>query len=95
MASNANDFGLLSPTYKNMSASGAVKSGIGKLRGIFVASTTGGTLKLWDNTSAATTVLVNTFTVGAATYYDFGDVLFSNGLYITLANTADWTVFYF
>jgi len=42
---NANANGLLSPTYKNMSASGAVKSGVGKLRGIFVASTTGGTLK--------------------------------------------------
>ena len=92
---NANANGLLSPTYKNMSASGAVKSGVGKLRGIFVASTTGGTLKLWDNTAASGSVLVNVFTPAAATYYDFGDVVFGTGLYITLANTADWTVFYF
>ena len=92
---NANDFGLLSPTYKNTAASVLVKTGYGRLRGIFCASTTGGTLKLWDNTSAATTILVNTFDLTAATYYDMGDVEFGTGLYATIANTADITLFYF
>jgi len=92
---NVNDFGLLSPTYKNTDASVLVKTGVGKLRGIFVASTSQGTIKLWDNTSAATTILVNTFSPVAATYYDFADVLFGTGLYITIGGTIDCTVFYF
>jgi len=92
---NANDHGLLGPTYKELTESGLVKTGCGSLRGIFCASTTDGTLKLWDNTSGATTVLVNTFTLTAATYYDMADVIFGTGLYATIANTADITVFYF
>jgi hypothetical protein len=93
--SNSNDFGLLSPTYSQIAASALVKTGVGKLRGIFCSSTTGGTLKLWDNTSAATTVLVNTFTLVASTYYDTADVIFLNGLYATITNTAEITLFYF
>jgi len=90
------DFGLQSPTYINLSASALVKSGIGRLRGIFVASASSNpTIKLWDNTSAATTILVNTFTPTAVVYYDFGDVLFGTGLYITISGTVDCTIFYF
>ena len=95
MSVNANDFGLHSPTYVNISASALVKTGVGRLRGVFCASSTGGTLKLWDNTSAATTILVNTFDLTAATYYQMGDVTFGTGLYATIANTADITLFYF
>jgi len=99
MTVNANDFGLLSPTYKNTSTSVLVKTGYGRLRGIFVASVGTGqdapTIKLWDNTSAATTVLVNTFSPATSTYYNMGDVAFGTGLYITLANTIDCTIFYF
>ena len=97
MSVNANDFGLLSPTYKNTAASVLVKTGYGRLRGIFVASIgqDSPTIKLWDNTSAATTILVNTFVPVAATYYSMGDVAFGTGLYVTIANTADITLFYF
>lgn len=56
-------------SYKNLSASGLVRTGAGQLVGIFVASATTATIKVWDNTSAATTVLVNTFTPAAATWY--------------------------
>jgi hypothetical protein len=95
MSSNPNDFGLLSPGYSQISSSALVKSGIGKLRGVFCSSSTGGTLKLWDNTSAATTILVNTFTLTGATYYNMADVLFGIGLYATITNTAEITLFYF
>jgi hypothetical protein len=99
MAVNANDFGLLSPTYKNISASALIKTGYGRLRGIFVSSIGTGqdapTIKLWDNTSAATTILVNTFSPTAPTYYNLADVAFGTGLYVTLTNTIDCTVFYF
>lgn len=95
MSVNANDFGLLSPTYKNISASALVKTGYGRLRGVFCASTSGGTLTLADAVSGVTPLIVNTFTLVAATYYDMGDVAFGTGLYATIANTADITLFYF
>jgi len=92
----SDDFGLASPVYKNTTSSVLVKTGVGRVRGIFVASASNvPTLKLWDNTSAATTVLVNTFTPAGATYYEFGDVLFSTGLYLTVGGTVDCTVIYF
>jgi len=92
----ASGFGIQSPTYTNISASALIKTGIGRLRGIFCASASGTpSLKLWDNTSGATTILVNTFTPVAGTYYNFGDVIFGTGLYITVAATCDVTVFYF
>lgn len=94
--SGSNNFGLLSPTYKNTAASVAVKTGVGSARGIFVASASATpTIKLWDNTAASGSVLVNTFTPVAATYYDLGDVLFKTGLYITISGTVDCTVIYF
>jgi hypothetical protein len=80
--------------YKNMSASGLVKEGPGKLTGIIVASTSSGTLKFWDQTSAAAPILINTFTPAAATFYKLPDVMFTRGLFVTLANTMDWTIFY-
>jgi hypothetical protein len=91
------DFGIQSPTYtSSIAASVAVKSAPGRLRGIFVtAAASTPTIKLWDNTSGATTVLINTFTPVAATYYQFGDVFFGTGLYITISGTVDCTVFYF
>lgn len=81
--------------YANLSASAAVKSKDGILCGIFVASAaTTPTIKLWDNTSAATTVLVNTFTPVAGTYYEFPDVHFETGLFVTIGGAVDCTVFY-
>jgi hypothetical protein len=77
--------------YTNMSASALVRTGAGQLLGIFVASSSAGTVKLWDNTSAATTVIVNTFSATAATFYPI-PVNFKNGLYVTIGGTADITV---
>lgn len=78
--------------YSNQTASAAIKSGDGHLIGIFVASGTP-TIKVWDNTSAATTVLVNTFQTAAATWYPL-PFHFKTGCYVTITGTADITVSY-
>lgn len=95
MPPTPNDFGLLSPTYKQTGASVLVKTGVGKLRGIFVSSSSQATIKLWDNTSAATTVLVEEFTASGPFYYPMADVLFLTGLYITITGDLECTIFYF
>ncbi len=79
--------------YVNLAASALVKTGEGFMVGIFVASSSSGTIKVWDNTSAATTVLVNTFSAIAGTWYPI-PFRFKTGCYVTLAGTIDCTVSY-
>lgn len=77
----------------NFTSSGQVKTGKGFLVGIFVASSSSGTIKLWDNTSAATTTIVNTFTANAGTWYPL-PFPFSVGLFITITGTVDCSISY-
>ena len=81
----------LANEYKNITASSLIKTGKGILVGMYVNSTTGGTIKFWDNTSAATTVINNTITP-AVGYHNLGHVAFNTGLYATIANTLDVTL---
>lgn len=81
-------------TYVNTTASVLVKTGAGRLKGIFVASGTTPTIKLWDSTTAANAVLINTFTPAVGTFYAFPDVEFATGLFITVSGTIDCTVFF-
>jgi len=83
-----------SATYTNLSASALVKTGAGVLKGIVVNSHSSGTLKLWDNTSAATTVILNTitFAAGSGIVLTFPAIEFSTGLYATIGGTADITL---
>lgn len=54
-------------SYTNISASALIYTGAGRVAGFVVNScAAGATIKLWDNTSAATTVLLNTITFTAA-----------------------------
>ena len=80
-------------TYKNMTATGAVKSVFGRLKGMYVNSTSAGTIKLWGNTSAAGAVINNTITP-AVGYHDLGDVSFTVGLFATIGGTLDVTLYY-
>jgi len=81
--------------YKNISASALVKTGAGKVVGVVIGSHTNGTLKLWDNTSGATTVLVNTMTFAAGErFIPLYDAVFNTGLYATIGGTADITIIY-
>lgn len=80
-------------TYKNLTASALVKTGPGILVGMYVNSTSAGTIKFWDNTSAATTVINNTITP-AIGYHNLGGANFSIGLYATIGGTLDVTLYY-
>lgn len=76
----------------NLSASALVRTGAAVIVGIMVNSTTAGSIKLWDNTSAAGTVKVNTFTPPAAGFYPVGGIACATGIFATLTGTIDVTV---
>ena len=79
--------------YTNLSASALIRTGGGKLSGFIINSHSSGTLKLWDNTSAASTIIMNTFTFPAGSgVYRFEPVDFYTGLYATIGGTADITL---
>lgn len=77
----------------NSTADVLLKSSPGDLVGIFVASSTSCTIKLWNNTSAAGAVLVNTFSASAATWYPL-PFRFNTGLFLDVSGTCDVTVSY-
>ena len=84
--------------YTYSAASVQVKTGAGKLYGIFVSTTTSGTLTVYDTPDGDTNdpKIANTITVTAGTQYlSFpAGIFFNKGLYIALANTATFTVVY-
>jgi hypothetical protein len=72
----------------------AIKSGPGVLIGIFVSSSTSGTLKIYDSLTQANTIIVNTTaTLVGGTFYRI-PARFTTGLSITIGGTIDFTVFY-
>lgn len=80
---------------KEVTSSSLVYTGPGTLSAVIVASHSSGTIKFWDNTSAATTVLVNTFTFPTGSgVYNFGGAKFNVGLFATIGGTIDCTVLY-
>lgn len=79
--------------YVNLTASALVKTGYGVLVGMYVNSTTAGTIKLWDNTSGATTVINNTITP-AVGWHNLGTANFKTGLFATIGGTLDVTLYF-
>jgi hypothetical protein len=77
--------------YLNGTTSQVVSSQAGTLIGIFVASSTSCTIKLWNNTTNSGSVLVNTFGASAATWYPL-PFIFNTGLYLEKTGTCDYTV---
>lgn len=84
--------------YYQGNADKQIKIGGGKLYGVFISSTSSGTFALYDSATASTSdpKIVNTVTVTAGTQYvSFpAGLWFSNGLYIDIANTIEYTVAY-
>lgn len=80
-------------THSNRTATATIKTGAGTLVGMYVNSTTSGTIKLYDNTSAAGTVINNTITP-AVGYHDLGNAAFSIGLHAVIGGTLDVTLYY-
>lgn len=82
-------------TYSNITADTALKSAAGRLFGFACNSTTSGTIKIWDNTAGSGTVILNTFTPAAGTFYMFAAaVIFNTGCYADVTNTIDLTFLY-
>jgi hypothetical protein len=81
-------------SFTNTTASVLVRTGPAALLGVFVAAASATpTIKVWDNTSAAGSVVVNTFTPVAGTYYPI-PARVGTGIYITISGTVDCTVFW-
>ena len=79
---------------KNLSASAsAVKAGPGKLRGMYVNSTSAGTIKIYDSLTQTGTILNNTITP-AIGWHKLGDGQFLTGLSVTIGGTLDVTLYY-
>jgi len=78
--------------YVNASADALIKTGDGWLAGIHVNSTTSGTVKIYDNTSAAGTVMINTFTPSLG--WNPMPIHFNTGCYVDMGGTLDYTVVY-
>ena len=76
--------------YTNMSASALVKNGEGDLVGIWVASTSAGTVKLWDAITGVAPILINTSSLN--TGWNSMPFHFNTGLYCTIGGTIDCTV---
>lgn len=82
-------------SYKNLTASGLVKTGFGNVDGIIISSHTSGTVKLWDSTTATGTVIVNTLAFNVGEHFvPLYDLVFNTGLFVTIGGTADITVVY-
>lgn len=81
-----------SASYLNLSATANVCPGTCGLMGIWVSSTTGGTITVYDSaTTTTTTLMANTFSPSAATFYPLPFVA-NNGVYVVLGGTIDCTV---
>lgn len=79
--------------FVNLTASALVKTGFGVLVGMYVNSTTAGTIKFWDNTGASGTVINNTITP-AVGYHPLGLANFRTGLFATIGGTLDVTLYF-
>ena len=86
--------------YQNISSSTLIKTGPGTVQGIVINSHSSGVIKIWDNTSAATTVMFNSMTLSSVAttgerFIDLFGAKFVTGLYIQIVSgTADITVIY-
>jgi len=83
-------------SYLNGTTSQQIVSGAGKFMGWMVNSHTSGTLKFWDSTSGAGTVIFNTITFasGPSLWVLPVAISFLTGLFVTSGGTIDYTILY-
>ena len=79
--------------FTNLTASALINTGYGVLVGMYVNSTTAGTIKFWNNTSAVGAVINNTITP-AIGYHSLGEANFTTGLCVTIGGTLDVTLYF-
>jgi hypothetical protein len=80
----------------NQTASAKIVEGAGRLLGVVVATSTSGTLKVWDGIDGSTgPVIMNTTEAITAPRFWFLTCDFENGIYVTRGGTAaNYTVIY-
>ncbi len=78
------------------SASTSVKTGMGKVRGIVIATTSSGTYTLYDNAVGDNTgrQMSGTVTPAAGSFIDWFDMVFRDGLAVVVSGTLTFTVIY-
>lgn len=83
-------------SYANITSDTLIKTGAGRFWGFIVNSHTSGTVKVWDNTSAASVVILNTITLaaGPAMWVSPVAIEFITGLFVDIGGTIDLTVLY-
>lgn len=80
--------------YKNLAASGLVKTGEGDCHLVLISASTSLNIRLYDNTAASGTVIVASMGVEAKEEYDI-PAHFGTGLYVEFVSGAgSLTVFY-
>lgn len=72
----------------------AVLSGAGWLKGLFISSASSATIVIYDNTAASGTVILASLVPAANQYIPLPDVLVTNGIYISISGTVEYTVLY-
>lgn len=77
----------------NISTNTLFKTEAGVMGGIFVSSTTAGTIAIYDGTSASGTKIVDTFSPTAGVSYPF-PFNFTKGLFVSVGGTLSATVFW-
>jgi hypothetical protein len=84
--------------YKNVTqaAAATVKSGPAKFFGMVVTASTNGTVTIYDNTSAAGTVLFTKSSLAVGDVIHFGGlgIAANNGLHVVLGGTCTANIFY-
>lgn len=85
--------------YQTLSATGQVKIGLSKLKGIFVSSGTSPTVAIYDSATSSNTdpVVIAQFTAATPGVYMFAaeGISLNSGLYVVLGGTTPKvTIFY-
>lgn len=84
------DIGISPRVPARITSTGAVKTGPGSVQGVLASTSSSGTLTLYDNTSAAGSVIVSALPLVAGQYYPL-NFKFSKGLWAVIGGTADIT----
>jgi hypothetical protein len=78
--------------YYNLVTTGQVLTGLGVLAGMYVNSTTSGTLRFLDYTSdTGTAWAVGGILTPAAGYHNLGSIIFNRGCFVRVGGTIDVT----
>ncbi len=83
-----------SQNYNHITSSTQISAKPAAILGIFCASASSTpTITVYDNTAGSGTILVNTFTPNAASFYPM-PARTKTGLYVAISGTVDCTVFW-